>query len=289
MGDFDRPFLGSVAVAAGAVTTRQLRVDCTRLFRDVYVCKGVTVDALVRAHAAAIWAGDDGILAGLSAAAIHGALWIDPNAPAEVFRTGSRRPPPRTIVHGDALEPDEFGLYAGRLASKPARTAYDLGRRLPLDSAIATIDALCRATGLQPDEITAVAERHPGTRGIVSLRAAIELVDAGAESPQETRTRLLLVRAGLPRPTTQIPIVDECGRVVARADLGWERWRVLVEYDGIQHWTDEEQRAWDHERSELLERLGWKVIHVSSKRLRLRPHEIVDLARGKLREAGAPA
>jgi hypothetical protein len=35
--------------------------------------------------------------------------------------------------------------------------------------------------------------------------------DAGAESPQETRVRLVLFAAGFPRPETQIPVYDEWG------------------------------------------------------------------------------
>ncbi|AOW91817.1 hypothetical protein BFN03_01525 [Rhodococcus sp. WMMA185] len=61
------------------------------------------------------------------------------------------------------------------------------------------------------------------------LRNVLGLVDPGAESPPETRTRFLLIRAGLPAPSTQIPIADLSGRIFARADMGWERWRVLVE------------------------------------------------------------
>ena len=92
----------------------------------------------------------------------------------------------------------------------------------------------------------------------------------GAESPPETRTRLVLVRGGLPAPTTQIPIADRSGRIFARAHLGWERWKVLVEYDGEHHWSDvrqrsdERQRTGDIERMERLAELGWVVVRVNA-------------------------
>jgi len=38
-----------------------------------------------------------------------------------------------------------------------------------------------------------------------SFDQAMDLVDMGSESPQETRLRLLLVRSALPRPVTQVP------------------------------------------------------------------------------------
>ncbi|SEM39347.1 Protein of unknown function [Rhodococcus maanshanensis] len=136
--------------------------------------------------------------------------------------------------------------------------------------------------------VSAIAERHPGARGLVQLRRVLDLVDGGAESPPETRTRLLIVRDGLPRPETQILVRDGSGRVVARSDLGWESWRVLVEYDGDHHWLDERQRSRDIDRAADLEALGWAVIRVSAELLRDRPDVVLERVRAKLRMAGAP-
>lgn len=115
----------------------------------------------------------------------------------------------------------------------------------------------------------------------------LDLVDGGAESPPETRTRLLIVRDGLPRPETQIRVRDGSGRVVARSDLGWECWRILVEYDGDHHWLDERQRSRDIDRAADLEALGWAVIRVSAELLRDRPDVVLERVRAKLRMAGA--
>ena len=83
-----------------------------------------------------------------------------------------------------------------------------------------------------------LAERHRGVRGLVQLRQALHLVDGGAESPYETKTRLVLLSGGLPRPPTQIEVRNEWGVAIARIDMGWEEWKVGVEFDGAQHWTD---------------------------------------------------
>ncbi|MFD1810931.1 endonuclease domain-containing protein [Rhodococcus gannanensis] len=287
MGDFQRPFFGTQAIGDGLLTARELRLDFARLHRDVFIAKGVGLDALVRAEAAAMWAGEDGILAGLSAAAVYGTKWIDPGARAELFRTGSRGGTRGVLVHGDALEPDEICVAGGWLASTPARTGYDLGRRLPFVRAVETLDALCNATGATPSAIANVAEKHCGARGIVQLREVLTLVDGGAESPPETRTRLALIDGGLPRPSTQIVVRDDGGHVVARCDMGWRRPKVVVEYDGDHHWTEERQRTRDIERYELLTALGWRVVRVSSEQLRLRPHTIALRACDALRQAGA--
>lgn len=69
--------------------------------------------------------------------------------------------------------------------------------------------------------------------------------------------------------------------------MGWRQWKVAVEYDGVQHWTDSRQRAWDIERIALLEAAGWVVIRVSSGML-ARPHAILDRIRSTLRARGCP-
>ena len=67
----DGPFLGSHAVAAGVLTTKQLRGPLVRrVFRGVYVTAGTPVDHLVRAEAAGLLVPADGALSGPSAAAV---------------------------------------------------------------------------------------------------------------------------------------------------------------------------------------------------------------------------
>ncbi|MDT5065614.1 MAG: hypothetical protein QOK02_1769 [Mycobacterium sp.] len=70
---------------------------------------------------------------------------------------------------------------------------------------------------------------HRGARGLVQLRQVLELMDGGAESPQETRTRLVLIGAGLRQPQTQIEVRDAGGYPFARVDMGWEEYKVGVE------------------------------------------------------------
>ncbi|MFG1795171.1 DUF559 domain-containing protein [Nocardia sp. NPDC049149] len=286
MGALDEPFPGSWAMAAGLVSRWELRRNFVRVFPDVYLRKGCTLDAGGRARAAAHWAKGDGVLVGYSAAALHGTRWLDPDAPAHIARTGHRRSPCGIRVVRAAIEPAECCEVDGFRVTTPARTAFDLGRQLPRDEAVAVIDALCAATGLTPSEIETVARAHPGERGMARLSTIIDLVDGGAESPPESHTRLLLIDAGLPRPTTQLVVRDACGAFVARVDMGWEPWRVAVEYDGAQHWTDPTQRTKDIDRIAVLESLGWRVIRVNATLLRHRPHIILDRVRVALHAQG---
>ena len=142
------------------------------------------------------------------------------------------------------------------------------------------IDALLNATGCTIAEVHGIANRHPGARGIRELRATLDLVDGGAESPKETELRLLLVRDGLPRLATQIRVGNR------RIDMGWRQWKVGVEYDGMQHWTSPDIHAGDIERLEFLAAQGWLIVRVSTRHLRYQRVEILRRVREALRSRG---
>ncbi len=188
----DRLVVATEALADRSVTRRDLTRRYVKLHRNVYARAGVELSARDRARAAWLWSGRTATLVGHSAAAQLGCTWIPADAPVELAH--SRRPASKGItVRSGELADDEVCRTDGIACTTAARTAYDLGRWLPLDT----------------------ADRYPGARAIRRLRVALDLADAGAESPQETRLRLLLVRARLPRPATQIPVANQWGRVVS--------------------------------------------------------------------------
>jgi hypothetical protein len=279
------PFVGTEARAAGVLTDHRLRTYYAAVHRNVYVPRGVQLTASDRAIAAWLWSRRLGVIAGLSAAALHGAKWIDDNLPAELNRPG-RDKVVGIVLHSDALAHDETCLIRGMRVTTAARTAFDIGRRDDLENAVIRLDALRHATNVTRDEVMALADRHSGARGSVQLRDALALSDAGSESPQETRTRLLLVATGLPHPNTQIEVRDSAGRFVARVDMGWPKHKVAVEFDGAQHWTDPRQRSRDIDRIAELNALGWIVVRVSGEMLRDRPSVVVQRVRAALRERG---
>lgn len=281
------PFIGSEALAAGVLNRYQLATRYDAVYRNVYVPKGQSLTAAERAVAAWLWSERRATAAGLSAAALHGTLWLDGKLSAELNQP-HRHKTNGILLHSDKLADDEVCTANGVPVTTPARTAYDLGRRRGLTTAVIRLDALMQATNLKPTEVEALAERHRGARGIVQLREAIDLSDGGAESPQETRTRLVLTDAGLRPKRTQIEVFDRFGEFVHRVDMGWDDWMVGVEYDGAQHWTDPDVRARDIETQAVLEALGWQTIRVSADMLRYRPNTIVARTRAALRAAGAP-
>jgi hypothetical protein len=227
----DRLVVATEALADGSLTRRDLNRRYTKVHRNVYVRRGVELTPLDRARAAWLWSDRRATLVGHSAATLLGSRWIPDDAPVEVVH--SRRPPANGItVRTYELRDDEVCRIDGIACTTAARTAYDLGRRLLLETAAIRVDALLNATSATPRSVDDVARRHPGARGVRRLHTVMDLVDAGAESPQETRLRLLLVQSGLLRPVTQIPVTNERGRVVRRIDMGWPEWKVGAEYDG---------------------------------------------------------
>ncbi|TDZ81496.1 type IV toxin-antitoxin system AbiEi family antitoxin [Mycobacteroides salmoniphilum] len=257
------PFIGSEALRAGLLTRHSLRTRHRAIYPGVFIERDLEITAALRAKAAWLWSGRSGVLAGHSASALHGARWVDPTRHAEMLHT-NRHCPPGVIVWSDAIADDEICVIDGMKVTTPARTALDLACRYPTGQAVADIDALCRATQLKTVEISELATRAIGRRGIRKTRATLELVDSGAQSPKETRLRLLLRRAGLPRPTTQILVHNGDYVPLAYIDMGWEGVMVGIEYDGDQHRSDRRQYVKDITRQEMLESLGWLIIRVVS-------------------------
>ncbi|RAU94421.1 hypothetical protein DQP56_17815 [Mycolicibacter senuensis] len=266
------PFLGSAALAAGDLTRYELRRHHVAVLPNVYLPARTRPSLLQRTVAAWLWSGGQAVVAGAAAAALHGAKWVDATVPIELISPNTR-PPAGVLTRNDLLLPGEQQLRRGMAVTTVARTAFDLGRRGSLGQAVARLDALANATRFHTAEVLDLARRHRHTRGLRQLECALDLVDAGAESPKETRLRLLLINGGFPRPTTQIPVPGPGGLPKYFLDMGWEDLMLAVEYDGEHHRTDRAQYVWDATRLEYIRQRGWTHIKV------LKEHRRDDILR----------
>lgn len=263
MTELPWPFIGAEVLASSAIAERAMRKKYEPLYPGVFVPDVKQVTACQRAIAAWLWSKRRGVVAGHSAAALLGVRWVDGTEPAELIHD-NRKPPEKLIVWEQKLLPWETVTIDGITVTSPARTGFDIGRntreRL---KAVQRIDALMNVTGLKTCDIEAVAAAHPWARGLRHLRRILQLVDGGAESPQETAARLALVDAGLPKPTTQFVVRDDRGRFIGRVDMAYEDVKVAIEYDGEQHWTDPANRDRDIEKGVAFVEAKWHVIRVS--------------------------
>ncbi|WP_241010701.1 endonuclease domain-containing protein [Mycobacterium camsae] len=182
------------------------------------------------------------------------------------------RAPQHVITRDELLRDGETQLLNDTPVTTPERTAFDVGRRGTLVRAVANLDALAAATGFKVPDVGELAADHRHVGGLRQLEAALQLVDAGAQSPKETWLRLLLVNAGFPKPRTQLPVMGRHGFPRYFLDIGWEDIRLAAEYDGDQYWTDPAQYASDVDRQEYLQRIGWTVIRVVG---RHRPSDVI--------------
>jgi hypothetical protein len=253
-------FVASHAVAAGRLTRHELRRWYRPLYRGIYVSKGHEPSLRDRTVGALLTCRRRAVVGGIAASALHGAKWVDAGMCVELIAP-SARPQRGLLVRNEILAEDEITRVAGIPVTTPARTAFDIGRHLLRDEAVARLDALMYATPFSVEDVLLLAKRYPGARGLRRLRAALPLVDGGAASPKETWLRLLLIDAGFPRPVTQIPIADGW-RPVRIVDMGWEEIKVAAEYDGDQHRADRKQYVKDIRCQQKLQRLGWIVVRV---------------------------
>lgn len=277
------PFVGTEAIACGLLTKNQLETRYTRLFRGIYIDRDAELTAAVRAKAGWLWTGRRGIVAGFSAAAVHGSKWVDDRRAVELIHD-NHHVAAGIQLHRDIVEPDEIELIDGVAVTSPARTALDLGCWYPTTAAVAGMDALAGATDIKAADLELLAQRYAGRRGLARARLSLTLFDPGSQSPKETWLRLVLVEAGLPRPQTQISVINEFGSIFAYLDMGWEDVKVAVEYDGEQHRSSRRQYTWDIRRRELLESRGWVIVRVVAGD---RPGDIVRRVRAA-RAARAP-
>ncbi|WP_439693688.1 endonuclease domain-containing protein [Curtobacterium sp. SP.BCo] len=188
-------------------------------------------------------------------------------APVHITSVIPSAQPRRTGVIGHRIAPDRVSVTErwGVPASTLAALWIDCGALLTVDQLVVLGDAVvsehrCRTT---IDDLRRALVRAGARAGVRRLRAALELVRVGAGSPQETRARLAIVRAGLPEPELQVEIHDDAGWFVARVDMAYPRQRIVIEYEGDHHRTDAEQWASDLRRHREVERLGWALVRWS--------------------------
>jgi uncharacterized protein DUF559 len=116
----------------------------------------------------------------------------------------------------------------------------------------------------------------------VALRRAVEYIEPLAESPMETRLRMLLVLGGLPRPLAQVEILEADGALAGRLDLYYPAQRLGLEYDGAAH---RESLVEDNRRQNRLLRAGIRLLRFTADDMRSPRAGIVAEVAGELRRS----
>jgi very-short-patch-repair endonuclease len=221
-----------------------------------------------------------GVLSGKTAAWLHG-LDLEPIDPVEVTVDAEAKVSRLTgcILHRSRLEPNEISRRRGLTVTTRTRTFADLGRRLPLTEAVTALDQALHLRLVSKRALSAWATAHPGFRGVARLRRAMDLAEPATESVMETRLRLLLVLAGLPRPRAQTVLTNSSGLFVGRVDLYYPEHKLAIEYDGAAH---RERLALDNQRQNRLVDAGYHLLRFTATDVLSNPASVVTLVARQL-------
>ncbi|WP_271986045.1 endonuclease domain-containing protein [Pseudoclavibacter terrae] len=247
-----------------------------------------------------------GLLDGQVLACASGARWwglplpraLEDEMVTHVAVAQPAHPPTGKRIRGYRLDARRFETFEHRgvLTLSPATLLAQLAARLDLTRTVVFADALRTSFDCSPsrsplvrlhplEELHAVAQRWKGRPGAANLRAALELSREGSESPKATELRLLIMGAGFPEPVIQYKL-NVPGYGNARIDLAYIGEKIAIEYEGEGHFFDAAAARRDLERTEALQRAGWRVIRVTDADLR-RPRNLFESIRRALAERGA--
>lgn len=252
----DQPFTVAQARAAGLTRTQLEGASYRQLLHCVYVRADVQDSELLRARAVTLVLPDDAVVGQASAAWLLGAdvldnrrpgLWVITNRGDQIRRAGIN-------ATSALLEPGDVTEVWGVPVTTPVRTAFDLARRKDLVEAVVGVDAMLNRGGCRLDDLAAYTAEHRKWRYVRTVDEALRQAEPLSESPMETRQRMRLIFAGLPRPQAQVPVLDSGGEPFAYIDNGYKEWMVGADYDGGDH-----EKTWkqDLERQERVRDTGW--------------------------------
>jgi hypothetical protein len=268
------------------MTRADLRVDGIRVTRGAYVSRAVPLSLANACRAAAAVLPPGAVFSHSTAAALLGAPVPHTWPLHVVVPPGVTRPQRRRLrVHVRRLLPEDVVVLSGLPMTSGAQTLLDLAPILAADELVAVGDALCRAQHLDTTGLVARLERARGARGITAARHVAPLLTDKAASRPESLFRYWLIASDLPDPRPQVPVRDRWGREVAHADLGYEEWKVGLEYEGRHH-AEIRQFGVDLERYSLMAADGWLLLRFGARHLHRRPVVIERVARA-LRSRGA--
>ena len=188
------------------------------------------------------------------------------------------------VVHARRLKPQDVVQRSGLRMTSGAQTFLDLAPQLWSPDLVAVGDALMRAGHLTGNALVERLRRASRVRGVVRARACAPLLSGHAMSRQESWLRYWLAVSDLPTPQAQLPIRDAWGREVAHVDLGYEEWRIALEYEGRQH-ADHDQFGRDIDRYSLMAADGWVVLRFAARHVG-GPTTVVERTRRTLLSRG---
>lgn len=195
------------------------------------------------------------------------------------------------IVTVHRMVPGATVSWRDLVLSSPWEMLLELALTLDHDEVVIAVDHLVGPNSPYPSvdlaRVRSEVAGLAGRRGCRALLAAVDDAREGVESPGETRTRLLLIRAGFPEPKCNLPVRDPDTGQLRRIDAAYDCWQIGVEYDGDGH---RDRSTWrnEHARRDSLESIGWTLRRLTADDIR-EPARFLTSLRRTFLAAGASA
>jgi hypothetical protein len=268
------PFTREQALAAGiSDAVLRGRTRFRRILRGVYIDATVAMTLVMWLRAALLVSPPGSIVSHVTALRLYGyelgallPLHVSTRAPVRCRQTDVTTHRRRDHVESRCVN--------GIRVTEPNRTIVDAAYDVPIPQLIQVIEWMIHRGYTTVNALATYSLEHH-LRGVRRVRQVIGFVREGSESPMETLVRLMIRFAHLPEPDPNVELRDDHGLFLARGDLVYARWKIVVEYDGWHHERDGSQRQRDIGRRERLESAGWRVIVVTAHDLRA-PRQIVN-------------
>jgi hypothetical protein len=287
------PFLVSTALRLG-LTYRELQSSRFRhVFHKVYVAAEVPDSLELRCSAALLVLPRAAVFCGVTAARLYEIPVPDDDQRIHVAlprQSTTTTPRSRGIVtHRPMLDPAEFRRPHGLWTVGPERLYLQLAAILPRLDLIIAADQLLRAGWTDLTTLDAYLGRLRRIRGLRLARRTVPQLEPRADSPPESRLRMLIVDNGFPRPVANEDVFGSACGWIARPDLAYPKLKIAIEYEGRHHQEDPAQYDRDIHRDRDLRRDGWIVNRYHSRILFQTPTMILDDLAEAFIERGAPA
>lgn len=188
------------------------------------------------------------------------------------------------ILRRARLAPADVVCVQGLPATRLARAMAEVCCSHSLTEATVVADIALHQRRITVDDLARWVKENRGRHGIRRLRRVIELAEPAAESPMESRLRMVIVLGGLPRPRAQVTIRDGQGGFAGRPDLYYEVERLGIEYDGSTH---RDSLASDDRRQNRLLRAGVRLLRFTAHDVLRDPDSVVNQVRGMLYASSA--
>jgi very-short-patch-repair endonuclease/predicted transcriptional regulator of viral defense system len=289
-----RAELVEAGISVAQIRTLASRGDLIRLGRGVYApADGVrSIGATdrgalaLRAVAALVPLGPQAVASHHTAARLTG-LDLLGRVPTGIAITrvpgsGSRGSWPGVNVHNAALPQGHMDRQLGVPVTAAARTVADLARVSSFRAGVVVADSALRNTRTTRQELQAVIESCHRWPGVQRAAGVVAFADSLAESPLESIARVAFRDCGLPPPQLQAQLGAD-GRVIARVDFYWERFRTIAEADGEMKYDNRFAATHQLRRDADLRDAGFEVVHFGWRDIYETPAQVAASIRAAFR------